>query len=108
MSAGNRKTYITLQQIATWITNDFGEPVSTWADVVNLWADEQDLNMRESFYAGQIRPDITKIWNIRYTTYIDRKMRIKQNSTEYYEIVSIKDIKGNKRELQILGAKLTT
>lgn len=66
LTAGQMDRRITIRR-ATTATNDFGEAVPTWCDLVTVWASKEDIRDSERFQAQEVGADRTTRFRIRYS-----------------------------------------
>ena len=90
---------ITLQRRST--ANDaLGQEVLAWSDVATVFAQVEQLSGRELMTANaEYAENVARI-TIRFRTDVIEKMRILYG-TAVYDITSVSDIDGTRRELQI-------
>ena len=90
---------ITLQRRST--ANDaLGQEVLAWSDVATVFAQVEQLSGRELMTANaEYAENVARI-TIRFRTDVVEKMRILYGAV-VYDITSVSDIDGTKRELQL-------
>jgi SPP1 family predicted phage head-tail adaptor len=101
MRAGRLTRRITIQVNSSSTTNGYGEKIKQWTDQATVWAEKRDLSMRELFQAGQIYPEVTTAFIMRYSTGITPMNRIYFGG-KYYDIRSVIDVDDQQRELRLL------
>lgn len=82
-------------------TDDWGQPLDIWPEVVRVWAGIQPLSGRERAAAAQTSVDVTTRILIRYRKGVDRTMRVKYKDQEF-EILYIMQPDYNRRELHLM------
>ena len=65
MKAGSLRHVITLQEPVE-TQNDYGEPVTSWQDVLSCRASIEPLSAREFFASQQTKADVTHKVRLRY------------------------------------------
>jgi SPP1 family predicted phage head-tail adaptor len=82
MQAGKLSRRVTIQQKAT--TQDaYGQPVQTWTDVAEVWADIRDMSGKEYFAAQATQNPVQTKITIRYRAGIVPAMRVIYGSDTY-------------------------
>lgn len=104
MEIGKLDTRITIQRRAT-MTDAWGQPTETWADVALVWANVRHLNGIESIKAGADVSVVRSSFRIRHRTGIDAGMRIVSDGSTY-DIEAA--LPGGRREWLDLAAKRVT
>ena len=86
MRSGKLDRKIIIQELT--VTQDaHGEPVDTWADWADVWAEVRDLRGREYFQAQAAQSAIDTLFRIRHIDGLKHEMRISHDDVIY-------DIKG--------------
>lgn len=75
MQAGKLRHRVTIQQ-PTVARNGFNEAVTTWSNVVTVWASVEPLSGREFFAAEHVQSEITHRVRLRYRSGIVPTMRV--------------------------------
>jgi SPP1 family predicted phage head-tail adaptor len=92
-------------QRATETSNNFGEPVQTWAKLSTAWCAVEPLRGNEKFAAMQVQTDIdTRIiarWHSKLST-LTTKDRVVFGSV-IYDIKEVLNIDQRNKELHIMG-----
>jgi SPP1 family predicted phage head-tail adaptor len=104
MRAGALDRRIVIQR-ATTSTDEFNEPVQTWATFLMVWAGKQDVSDRERFTAHEIGAEVTARFTIRWSTQagtIDARDRILFEG-RYFDIHHAKEI-GRREWIEITAA----
>ena len=104
MNTGKYRHLITVQS-KTASTDDYGGAIFTWADVCTAWAMVLPMTVRgrELVTNGAEQHEAMVRFYVRYMVGgIDASMRIVWQG-KYHDIVSVADIKGEGRELEILA-----
>jgi SPP1 family predicted phage head-tail adaptor len=104
MEAGKLRHRITIEE-STTVANNYGEPVETWATFAEVNASREDLSGRELYSAQQVHADVTTSFGLRYLTGVTASMRIVSDGLTY-NIRSVSDPDGRKRELAIIAARV--
>ena len=81
--------------------NTYNEPLITFVDEVDMWAEIKPLAGREYWAAKQINSEVTGEIRIRHRVGIEPKMRVKYG-TRIFEILSLYDSMEQKKELVLL------
>lgn len=103
MQAGKLDRRITLQR-ATITRDEYNAEVSTWADLVTVWASYEPIRDGERFRAGERASELSARFQIRYSSQVSgvtSEDRL-QFDGRTYEIEHVKEI--GRRE----GLELTT
>ncbi len=104
MRAGRLRHLVQFQR-ATETTNNFGEPVQTWATISTDWCAVEPLKGNEKFDALQVQTDIdTRIiarWHKRIAK-LTTKDRILYGDI-VYDIKEVLNIDERDKELHIMG-----
>jgi len=101
MRSGELRHRVVIQQ-ATTTHDEYNQPIQTWQDFVTVWAKVEDLSGRE-YFAAQEREsaEVKTRVTIRYRTDVQPNMRVVSGSRTF-EIVSVIEPDGRKRELQLM------
>ena len=106
LAAGDLRHVISLQTKTT-ATDEFGGDVFTWEDTVTgVRCKKTPLSGKERMQSKAEYSEITTRFRLRYRTGITPAMRIVESTGEVHEIISVVDIDGRKRELEILAKSL--
>ena len=70
MRAGQLRHSVIIQR-ATTTQGDYGEPIETWATIVETWARIEQLAGKERFAALQVQADVDHRITVRYQSAID-------------------------------------
>jgi SPP1 family predicted phage head-tail adaptor len=106
--AGELNRIISIQSNSPTTFTAEGEPVSSWVTVIaSVWAKYEPLTGREFFLASQRYSGNIVRFIIRYTpaAVFTPPMRIVFEG-DYYDIKSIKDIDGERTNLEILSEQI--
>lgn len=99
---------ITILRAAT-TENDFGEAVTSWSDLVTVWAAKEDIRDGERFRAQEVAADITTRFRIRWSGAVDGvtpRDRVREErpfGERTYNIVSCKEI-GRREGIEITAS----
>ena len=99
MRAGLMRKRITLQRRST-AEDGLRQQLLTWSDVATVFAQVEQLSGRELMTANAEYAENTARITIRFRTDVVEKMRIWYGAV-VYDITSVSDIDGTKRELQL-------
>lgn len=91
-------------QSKTNISDNYNQPVPTWATFATVWASVDDKSGSESFRADQLTAYRSTVFTIRYLSGLNETMRIKYN-LQYYNIRMIKSPDRN-RSLEVTAELL--
>lgn len=94
---------IAIQQ-PTVTYNDYGEPETSWADPVNVWAEVKQQSARETWSAGKIA-EVEVAFMIRYRSGIDETCRVVYDGSNY-DISGVREI-GRQDGLEIMAKAQT-
>ena len=100
MNPGRLNRRITIQEMSTFTRDAFGAVVPVWEDVDEVWASRRPLSASEQFQAGQIYPEATVLFAMRYRD-LKPVARISYKS-QIYNIRSIIDVGDRQTDLQVL------
>lgn len=99
---------ITIKNPASDTTRDgYGRRIGSGSTVATVWAERQDWQGDETTANNREVGAVTTKWKIRYRTDVLSKMLIVEGSDQY-EILSVLDFDGTKRELLITSRKVTS
>ncbi len=105
LNAAELDQRVTLQQRATTVSNDLGEPVGAWADVATVWAKAEPLRGREFVAAAQLQQALDVKFTLRWRAGVTASMRLLWRG-EPYEIVGEPiDVKGAQVKLELMCCK---
>jgi SPP1 family predicted phage head-tail adaptor len=90
LNPGDLRHRITIQTF-TESSNDYNEPVKTWATFATVWASVSPLIGREYFASQQITAEVTGKIRMRYLEGVTPKMRV-LFSGKIYDIAAVIDI----------------
>lgn len=94
MRAGALNTRITIQQQSS--TQDaLGQPVSTWTDVANAWADVRHNSGSESIKGDALTSTVKASIRIRRNAAVTAKMRVMIGLTAYSIEAVLDDVAGH-------------
>ena len=99
MRAGEIRHRITLQE-PVHIRDSFQENVTTYNDVVTVWAAIEWESGRRFLEAKQLNAEVQGVIRIRYRSGVLPEWRIKYED-RYFEILSIANIQERDREIQL-------
>jgi SPP1 family predicted phage head-tail adaptor len=104
ISAGRLNHSVSIQQpIET--QNEYGEAVVMWGDLsTGIWASIEPIRGTEYWRAQQVQAEVDTRIVIRYSSGITHKMRVLNNSDEYY-IRNIIDTDERHTELHLMCAR---
>lgn len=97
MRAGSLRHRLTLEE-ATEAHNSRGEPIHTWGEVANVWAEIVPLSGREGFAAAQMYASATHRIRIRYRAGVVPKMRFTKG-VRVFEIDAVLNTDERNREM---------
>jgi len=86
--------------------NEFGEAITSWKDIAEVWAIVEPLQGREYFASQQLQSEVTTRFTIRYVSNLNTKMRLKWQD-QVYDIQEIINSKGINRVLQLLAKEIS-
>lgn len=103
---GKYRHRIVIKAAAGDATRDaFGRRKGTGSTVATVWAEKQDWAGDETAEKGRETASVLAKFRIRYRTDIDTSMTIEFNS-EVYDILSVMDFDGTKRESLLTTRKV--
>ena len=106
VQAGKYRHRITIRNAASDSTRDsFGGRVGDGSTVCTVWAEKQDWQGTEQAEGGRETASVTTKWLIRYRTDVTTAMEI-VHGTDVYNISSVLDFDGTKRELTIISRRI--
>ena len=100
MQTGKYRHIVTVQS-KTASTDSYGGTIYTWSDVCQAWSRVMPLAGRDLIAAGAEQHEGRVRFFIRYVSGIDQSMRIVWQGRNH-DIVSVADVKGEGKELEIL------
>lgn len=104
--AGKYRHRITVKNAPLDSSRDtFGRRKGTGTTVCTVWAERQDWQGDESEQGKREVASVTTKWKLRYRTDITPEMQIIEGS-DTYNILSVLDFDGTKRELLITSRKV--
>ena len=86
-------------QSMTSTADDYGEPVETWADVGEVWAQKKDLRGGERFAAAQTVGQVDTVFTIRYIDGASSLNRLIHDDRTY-DIQSVLEV-GRRKGLEL-------
>jgi len=104
MRAGSLRHRVSVEHF-TSTQNEYGEPVETWSEFLEIWAAREDLTGREYFSSQQVNAEVTTRFRTRYVPGLSAKMRLNDAGT-FYEILSVQDPDGRNSSLILLTKRL--
>lgn len=108
INAGKYRHSIVIRNPATDSSRDAsGARVGTGSTVATIWAEKQDWSGSELDEANRETASVVTKWRTRYRTDILPKAQIVFGN-EVYEITSVLDFDGTKRELTIESRKVVS
>ena len=107
INAGKYRHQITIRNPATDASRDFGGRKGTGTTVATVYASREDWTGSELDEAGRQTSIVTTRWKTRYRTDILPKMEIVLGS-DIFNITSVLDFDGTKRELTIESRKVVS
>lgn len=97
--AGSYRHPVTIQkQVST--TNDYGEKIFDWEDVITVKAGIYPISGKDYISAVEVNSEITTKINLRYVPNITADMRVKFGS-RIYTIIAVINFQERDRELQL-------
>ena len=106
--AGKYRHRITIKNPPDDSSRDtLGRRKGSGTTIATVWAERQDWQGDESAPNNREVGAVSTKWKIRHRTDVTSKMLIFEGSVQY-EIVSVLDFDGTKRELLIISRKVTT
>ena len=99
MNPGNFRTRVMVQK--KYLTyNTYNEPIETWKDSIELWADIINTGGGEFYAAQKLNTSTTAVFKTRYAVDIKTTDRIKYGD-RIFEILFINDVSEKHIELLI-------
>ena len=106
INAGKYRYQITIRNAASDSSRDtFGRRNGVGATVCTVWAEKQDWQGGEGTEGKREVASVTTKWMIRYRTDVASEMQVVHGS-DVYDIQSILDFDGRKRELVLLSRRV--
>lgn len=103
IDAGKMNRLISIEQPIT-SKNNYGEPVTTWAKIADVWAKREDKSGLEDQEGAQLVAQAKVIWTMYYINGLHERMRVKDENGALYDINFIQEI-GYKEGLAITTEK---
>ena len=100
MQAGQLRKRLTIQKRST-VQDSYGQPSTSWSDVVTVWGAVEPLSGRELMAAEAVQSEITHQVIIRYIAGITSKMRVLYG-TRIFDIQNVLDENERHRMLTLL------
>ena len=98
MNPGNFRTRIMVQK--KYLTyNSYNEPIETWKDSIELWADVINTGGGEFYAAQKLNAQTTAVFRTRYVSSISSLDRIRYGN-RIFEILFINDV--SERHIELL------
>lgn len=101
INAGKLDRLISIERASNSSTNTIGEPVLTWAEVYQAWAQVIAVSGDEVLRAGKETVTRASKFIIRHTTNLSEKDRISYDSNKW-DILNIREI-GRHEGLEVLA-----
>ncbi|PHA00939.1 head-tail adaptor protein [Bacillus pseudomycoides] len=102
MTPGKKNKRIILQKRSTdYETDEEGNPLEPWQDVITIWAAVKPLKGREFWQAASVNAENTIRIEIRYRKDITNDMRILYDN-RILEITNIIDVDEKHREIHLM------
>lgn len=98
INAGKYRHSVTIRNQRPTTRDSFGERVGPGSTVATVWAEKQDWNGSEITESGRETPTVLTKFMVRYRTDLLPDMEVVLGS-DVYQIVSILDFDGMRREL---------
>lgn len=106
INAGKYRHAVTIRNVPGDASRDaFGGRKGTGSTVASVYAERQDWTGGEVNEANRETASVTTRWRMRYRTDVLPKMQIVSGS-DVYEILTVLDFDGTKRELTIESRKV--
>ena len=93
-------------QTATTTKDAFGEPIETWVDAFDVWAQRVPLRDGERWDAGEIAASVTDRFTVRWSTKmaaVTPRDRLCHEG-RVFEITGIKETRGRRRFIEITAS----
>ncbi len=103
MSAGSRRTYLTIQH-STATKDGLGADVRNWSEFAKVWAQVSPIKGNETFSGSQFKSEVTHKVKIRFLEGLTTRMRILLNG-RVLSIEGITNLYEKNRELEILASE---
>lgn len=103
MEVGSMRHRLAFQSRST-SQDAFGQPLLTWVTYMTVWGAVEDLSGRELLAAQQVNAEVTTNILIRYRAGVLPVHRVFYDNTAY-NIRTVSDPTGRKRELRITSAR---
>ncbi len=105
MRAGNLKHKLTIETLTPSI-DGFGAMTEDYKEFIQVYSEVSHIGTSQKYFTGKYIDLDVKKFRIRYAPGITNSMRIKFEN-EYYDIKETVDPYMNKRELLIVGEKVS-
>ena len=99
MDAGKLDRLITIQA-ATTTQNEFGEPIPSWSNLADVWAEYLPGGGSERFTAQQVYAETTARFRIRWRSDVDAMSRILFDG-KTWDILAVDEFDGRRNGLEI-------
>lgn len=100
MNPGRLNRRITVQQQSS-VQDEVGQPVQTWADHANLWADVRTQGGLEAIKAGGVTSTVRVSMRVRYATNVTAGMRVLLDGIAY-NITAVLPDEAGRRHMDLL------
>lgn len=100
MKAGRLRHRVTIQK-ATVTQDGSGQPVETWSNMEDIYAQVEQVSGRELVLAKQVSPDTTHLITIRYALHVDSIKRVKFGS-RVFNVLNVNHIENRQRTIELL------
>lgn len=100
MNTGRLDQRVTLERV-TLTQGEIGQPIQTWAPLLDVWAAVEPLNGREFFAASSVQSEVTTKIRIRYRPGITSADRVNHGGV-LHNILSTINARSGDRELILM------
>ena len=102
MDIGSLRHRLSIYDKGTIVRNGTGEEIPAYDTLVaTVWGAVEPMSGREFIQANQVQADVTMRLRIRYRADVRPEMRVTEG-THVYEIESVLDQRGEKKELHLM------